>query len=242
MHQSGCGSTDIADIGRGRMDAASIQLAQVEDGGAIVANAQKEPRQAGYPPQCGGTRLKGEFAEGSADQPLVTVVTAVLNGQPYVQGCLESVLRQDYPNIEHILVDGGSSDGTVDVLRRIRRPGRTVDERTERGIVRRMEQGSSRCPRRVDMFHRYRRRAAARCGDAYMALAARNPEAEYLNSLVRMVNYSGYERTFGGPGSGGSSLNGCVGPRLERCTGAAFSTASGRTTSRSVAWVTMSFC
>ena len=65
---------------------------------------------------CGGKRMKGILAQSSAGLPLVTVVTAVFNGQPTIQGCLESVLKQDYPNIEHILLDGGSTDGTLDVL------------------------------------------------------------------------------------------------------------------------------
>ena len=199
MHQSGCGSTDIADIGRGRMDAASIQLAQVEDGGAIVANAQKEPRQAGYPPQCGGTRLKGEFAEGSADQPLVTVVTAVLNGQPYVQGCLESVLRQDYPNIEHILVDGGSSDGTVDVLRRYDDRVALWTSEPNGGLYDAWNKALPDARGEWICFIGIDDELLPGAVSAYMALAARNPEAEYLNSLVRMVHYSGYERTFGRP-------------------------------------------
>lgn len=54
----------------------------------------------------GGKRLKGILPENCADRPLVTVVTAVFNGQPYLSGCLESVLRQDYPNIEHVILDG----------------------------------------------------------------------------------------------------------------------------------------
>jgi len=47
--------------------------------------------------------MKGVLPENSADRPLVTVVTAVFNGQPNLAGCLESILRQDYPNIEHIV-------------------------------------------------------------------------------------------------------------------------------------------
>ncbi len=65
----------------------------------------------------GGQRLKDIWAEGTTEFPLVTVVTAVFNGGSYLEGCLESVLTQDYPNIEHIIVDGGSTDGTLDILR-----------------------------------------------------------------------------------------------------------------------------
>jgi len=48
--------------------------------------------------------------------PLVTIITVVLNFAKYVEMCIESVLKQSYPHIEHIIIDGGSTDGTVDVL------------------------------------------------------------------------------------------------------------------------------
>jgi len=50
--------------------------------------------------------------------PLVTIVTPVLNGARFIAENLASVRRQDHPRIEHIVVDGGSSDGTLEILRR----------------------------------------------------------------------------------------------------------------------------
>ena len=51
------------------------------------------------------------------DKPLVSVVTPSLNQAATIQATLRSVRRQTYPRIEHIVVDGGSSDGTLDILR-----------------------------------------------------------------------------------------------------------------------------
>jgi hypothetical protein len=53
----------------------------------------------------------------SMNDPLVSVVIPCLNRAHYLVPTLESVLQQDYPMIECIVVDGGSSDGTVEVLR-----------------------------------------------------------------------------------------------------------------------------
>jgi glycosyltransferase involved in cell wall biosynthesis len=54
----------------------------------------------------------------SSSSPLVSVLTPVLNSASTLQLTLASVAAQTHPNIEHIVIDGGSSDGTIDVLRR----------------------------------------------------------------------------------------------------------------------------
>lgn len=47
----------------------------------------------------------------------ISVITATWNSASTVRDTIESVLRQSYPDIEHIIVDGGSKDSTVDVIK-----------------------------------------------------------------------------------------------------------------------------
>lgn len=49
--------------------------------------------------------------------PLISIIIAVFNGDTTLQQCIDSVAQQTYPNKELIIIDGGSQDGTVDVLR-----------------------------------------------------------------------------------------------------------------------------
>jgi len=50
--------------------------------------------------------------------PLVTIVSPSLNQGQYIEEAIRSVLAQDYPRIEYIVVDGGSKDGTIQALKR----------------------------------------------------------------------------------------------------------------------------
>lgn len=47
----------------------------------------------------------------------ITVITPVFNGQETIRSCIESVLTQSYPDKEYIIIDGGSTDNTVDILK-----------------------------------------------------------------------------------------------------------------------------
>lgn len=51
----------------------------------------------------------------------ITVVTAVYNGAEYIEQCIQSIMNQTYKNFEHIIMDGGSTDGTVEIVKKYER-------------------------------------------------------------------------------------------------------------------------
>lgn len=70
----------------------------------------------------------------------ISIVTPSFNSARTIRATLESVATQDYPEVEHIVVDGGSTDGTLDILRQFPRV-RWVSEK-DQGHYHAMDKGT----------------------------------------------------------------------------------------------------
>ncbi len=58
-----------------------------------------------------------EPSEAVSVAPLISVIVAVYNGAETLQRCIDSVVNQTYPHVELIVMDGASTDGSVDILK-----------------------------------------------------------------------------------------------------------------------------
>jgi glycosyltransferase involved in cell wall biosynthesis len=127
------------------------------------------------------------------------VITAVFNGQSYLTGCLDSVVRQDYPNIEHIVWDGGSTDGTVDILRRYDDRIALWRSEVDQGIYDAWNKALREARGEWICFLGADDELLPNAVSSYMAFASQNQDAEYLASKGRVIHPSGYEEIYGRP-------------------------------------------
>lgn len=66
----------------------------------------------------GGLRTKGYFKKSFDDKPLISIITVVYTGEQFLEETILSVINQSYDNLEYIVIDGGSSDGTIDIIKK----------------------------------------------------------------------------------------------------------------------------
>lgn len=70
----------------------------------------------------------------------VSIITCTWNSEPHLRDSIASVLAQDYPDIEYIFVDGGSTDGTLERIRSLMRPYKLLTD-VRGGVSRAMNEG-----------------------------------------------------------------------------------------------------
>lgn len=66
----------------------------------------------------GGLRTKGLIKKTYADKPIISIITTVYNNADYLEQTIQSVINQSYDNLEYIIIDGGSTDNTLDIIRK----------------------------------------------------------------------------------------------------------------------------
>ena len=91
----------------------------------------------------GGLRTKGYFKKSYNDKPLISIITVVYNGEQFLEGTIQSVIKQTYSNVEYIIIDGGSTDGTIDIIKRyedyidywVSEPDKGIYDAMNKGVV-----------------------------------------------------------------------------------------------------------
>jgi len=71
----------------------------------------------------------------------ISIITVVLNNKSEIEYCINSVLNQSYKNVEYIIVDGGSTDGTADIIRKHEKAISTFISEPDYGLYDAMNKG-----------------------------------------------------------------------------------------------------
>lgn len=65
----------------------------------------------------GGVRVKGP-KDLKDSEPLISVITVSFNAEKHIENCIKSVISQPFQDIEHIIIDGDSQDGTLEMIQK----------------------------------------------------------------------------------------------------------------------------
>ena len=66
----------------------------------------------------GGLRFNGIIRHATEGNPLISIITVTLNAVNFLERTIESIISQTYKNIEYIIIDGGSTDNTLNIIKK----------------------------------------------------------------------------------------------------------------------------
>ena len=145
-----------------------------------------------------------------------SIITASYNGEQYIERLLASILGQSYPNFEWLVQDGGSSDRTVELLRKYSDPRIRLQTEPDKGIYDAWNKGVARCTGdwaiflgADDMFvsehvlakcHRYLKQMSGNIQFAYAAMVrGKELEIREVNNLSLFEVYHRFSNRLGPP-------------------------------------------
>jgi glycosyltransferase involved in cell wall biosynthesis len=124
--------------------------------------------------------------------PRITIITPSLNQGDFIEQTIESVLSQDYPDLEYIVMDGGSSDGTLGILEKYQDRLSWVSE-PDRGQSHAINKGLQRATGDVVAFLNsddlYEPGALLKVGRFF----AGYPDAAWLTGKCRVIDQNGHD-------------------------------------------------
>jgi glycosyltransferase involved in cell wall biosynthesis len=91
----------------------------------------------------GGLRTQGLFKCNTIDKPLISVITVVFNGAQHIEQTITSIIGQTYDNVEYIIVDGGSTDNTLNDIKKYESQIDYWVSESDKGIADAMNKGLS---------------------------------------------------------------------------------------------------
>ena len=124
--------------------------------------------------------------------PRISIITPSYNQVDFIETTLLSVLEQEYPDLEYIVMDGGSTDGTLDILRKYEDRLQWVSE-TDRGQAHAINKGLACASGEVTAFLNsddvYTPGALLSVGRYFVE----HPEAQWLTGKCNIIDESGHE-------------------------------------------------
>jgi glycosyltransferase involved in cell wall biosynthesis len=151
---------------------------------------QPPPGKSGWPWTVETSPLPDAQPDG-APWPRISIVTPSYNQGQFIEETIRSILLQGYPNLEYIIVDGGSTDGTVEIIRKYERHLAYWVSEKDRGQSHAISKGMARATGQI--------RAYLNSDDTYLpgALASvadratKQPAADLIHGRCRISDENG---------------------------------------------------
>lgn len=151
------------------------------------------PGKTGWPWTVESARVLGCMADGRT-WPRITIVTPTFNQGHYIEETIRSVLLQGYPDLEYIVIDGGSTDDTLAILRKYEKHLAFWVSKKDRGQSHAINKGMERATGDIRAYINSDDLYLPGALDAVAESARARPDADLIHGRCRIVDEHGETR------------------------------------------------
>lgn len=126
-----------------------------------------------------------------------SIITICYNSVSTISDTIRSVKEQDYPNIEHVIIDGQSVDGTIDVINQNMHPGIVLVSEKDHGLYDALNKGLSKCTGDfIGILHSDDYLANDKVISTIQSLFESNPDSDAISSSVNIYKPDRTDKPF----------------------------------------------
>jgi glycosyltransferase involved in cell wall biosynthesis len=120
--------------------------------------------------------------------PLITIITVVFNNVSQLETAIQSVIDQSYQSIEYIVIDGGSTDGTIDIIQKYQDRLKYWGSKPDRGIYDAMNKGLAYAEGELVLFLNSDDRLEDDVLSRVATSVSNNPDYDIYHGIIIMNN------------------------------------------------------
>lgn len=126
-----------------------------------------------------------------SNYPSISIVTPNLNQVRFIEETIDSVLSQGYPNLEYIIIDGGSTDGSLDIIKKYERHLKYWVSEPDKGLYHAVQKGFAQSQGEIMAWinsdDRYHRNAFFTVAELF----GEHPQVEWLMGTPSLIDEKG---------------------------------------------------
>lgn len=123
--------------------------------------------------------------------PKISIVTPVFNQVNYIEQTIMSVLNQGYPNLEYIIIDGASTDGTIDIIKKYDSQITCWISEPDNGMYDALQKGLNMCSGEIMGWINADDTYYSRCLFVLANVFVNNPQVEWVTGMQTTIDEDG---------------------------------------------------
>lgn len=134
--------------------------------------------------------IKNETLNNNQEVPLVSIITPNYNGSKYLEETIKSVINQTYQNIEHLIIDGNSNDGSIQIINKYKKNIDYFVSESDNGIFHAVHKGIIKSAGEYILWINSDDVLHPNAAENIVKIFDKNPKIDWINGICGYIKFN----------------------------------------------------